>query len=83
MITKSTAKSKGNGPFSQADRMEEVMEEEFKEFKQLNPDLAEQKITKKDHTFYWNLIRSNNAKVSEVYARQTKYSTTDEQRQNL
>ena len=53
--------------------MEEVMEEEFEKFRELNPTLAKQKIMKKDHAFYWNLIRSKNAKVSEVYAHQTRY----------
>ena len=54
------------------------MEEEFVKFKQLNPDLANDSITVKDLTFYWNLIRSNNIKVSKVYARQTKYIAKDE-----
>ena len=66
LITKSTSKLKGNGPANQNDRMDEVMMEEFEKFKQLNPDLAENKISKKDLTFYWNLIRSNNMKVSKT-----------------
>ena len=60
MITKSTAKLKGNGPANQNNRMDKVIEEEFEKFKQMNPDLANDKTTKKDLTFYWNLIRSNN-----------------------
>ena len=77
MITKSTGKLKGNGPANQNDRMGELIEEEFENFKLLNPDLPEQKTTNKDLTFYWNLIRSNNMKVSKVYACQTNYISED------
>ena len=64
-------KGRNIGPANQNDQMDEVIKEEFEKFKLLNPDLAEQKTTKKDLTFYWNLIQSNNMKVSKVYARQT------------
>ena len=66
LITKSTGKSKGNGAANQNNRLNEIMMEEFEKLKQLNPDLAEDKISQKDLSFYWNLIRSNNMKVSET-----------------
>ena len=53
------------------------MEEEFAKFKRLNPDLANDLITVKDHAFYLNLIQGNNMKVSGLYAQQTKYIDKD------